>query len=370
MRNDHCLHRRLSLRLQILVLCLLFGLRLAGPAAAQPWSQLGLADESLETLAVDPTNPLILFAGHFSGGGVFRSLNGGSTWTAVNTGLTLFSGTRTSAITVDPHDPMTVYVGLSTLPNLFKSTDGGTTWSAATSGLGSGEVSAIVVDPVVIDPPAPAPVYASANGFGVAKSLDGGATWSDASSGLEDGLCDVSCILDLVIDPSQSNVLYAAAPVLSDVYKTTDSGASWTPTSAGITAETLALDPQSPQTLFVAASLGGLKKTVDGGGVWTSLDGSGGLPANASYRAITLNPAATHTVFVDGDDLMYRSDDGGLSWSLAEEGLAADFVRDLAHTGGTALAATDDGVFAAPEGLLFADGFESGDTTAWSSVTP
>ncbi len=88
------------------------------------------------------------------------------------------------------------------------------------------------------------------------------------------------------------------------------------------------------------------------------------------YRAITLNPGRTDTVFVDGGDIMYKSDDGGLSWSTAEEGLESVLVRDLAHAGSVVLAATDDGVYRAFDGLAFSDGFESGDTDLWSSTVP
>lgn len=365
-RNPLPRHPPATLPTQVFVLCLLAGgLLLPGPATAQPWTPLGLAGETLVTLTVDPTDPRVLFAGHADGGGVSRSLDGGMIWSPVNTGLGLLPTTRTTAIAVDPQDPLTVYAGLSASSNLYKSVDGGTSWTAATNGLPAGEVSAVVIDPLT-----PTTVYAGSNGFGVAKSLDGGASWSDASSGLEDGFCTVACVLDLVIDPSDSDVLYAALPVLSNVYKTTDAGASWAPTAASIQAERLILDPLSPQTLFATASLGGIEKTVDGGAVWTRLDGGGsGLPADESYRAITLNPVRPDTVFVDGNDLIYRSENGGLTWSTADAGLETVVVRSLAHTGNAVLAATDDGVYRLFDGI-FSDGFESGDTTAWSNASP
>ncbi len=341
-RNHPSRRHSTTLRFPFLAPYLLAGaLLLPGAAAPQPWSLLGLAGESLETVAVDPTNPMILFAGHADGGGVSRSVDGGATWTRVNGGLTLLPTTRTEAVAVDPLDPLTVYVGLNSQPNLYRSVDGGASWSAATAGLPAGAVTAVVIDPLN-----PATVYAGSNGFGVAKSLDGGASWSDASSGLEDGFCTVSCVLDLVLDPLDPQTLYAAVPVLSNVYKTTDGGASWAPTGASIPAEQLALDPVDPQTLLATATLGGIEKTVDGGGVWTRLDaGESGLPMAASYRGITLNPVRPDTVFVDADDFMYRSDDGGLSWWPANAGLEAVDLAELAHTGDLALAATDGGVY-------------------------
>ena len=120
--------------------------------------------------------------------------------------------------------------------------------------------------------------------------------------------------------------------------------------------------------------LGGIEKTADGGAVWQVLSDQPGLPplAISSHRAVTLNPADPDRIWLVVEDVfapapleaVYRTDDGGLSWALADDGLEGVRVRGLVHAHGWVWAATSDGVYRAFDGL-FADGFESGTTSAW-----
>ncbi len=91
------------------------------------------------------------------------STDGGTSWSAVNSGLGV------SALAIDPGNPATPYAG-TVGGGVFKSTNGG--WSAVNSGL-----TATVVFALAIDPSSPATLYAGTLGAGVFKSTDGGATW-------------------------------------------------------------------------------------------------------------------------------------------------------------------------------------------------
>ncbi|MBI4577995.1 MAG: hypothetical protein HY722_17170, partial [Planctomycetes bacterium] len=104
-----------------------------------------------------------LYAGTFAGtyeSGLFKTTDGGASWSAANTGLT---STIVRALAIDPSAPSTLYAG--TVGGVFKTTDGGAGWSAANAGLTSAFVRALV-----IDPSAPSTVYAGTEYGGVYKT--------------------------------------------------------------------------------------------------------------------------------------------------------------------------------------------------------
>lgn len=142
-------------------------------------------------LSIDPLNTATIYAAAtivgFSGDGVYKSTNGGGSWTAVN-GL---AGLRTSAVAVDPGNSSTLYVGASGL-GILKSTNGGETWASVSSGLPIGFVTSLV-----FAPGNSSTIYAA--GGGLFKSTDGGGSWSALS--LNGGLAQ--CVFDIAIDPTQ-----------------------------------------------------------------------------------------------------------------------------------------------------------------------
>src|SRR5450432_1915724 len=78
-------------------------------SAGTVWQQTnGLYGGDIRALAIDPTAPQTVYAGTFYGGGVFKSVNGGSSWNAVNTGLT---NINVSSLAIDPTTPQTIYAG-------------------------------------------------------------------------------------------------------------------------------------------------------------------------------------------------------------------------------------------------------------------
>jgi len=151
-------------------------------------------------LAVNPRNPTTLYAGTFDfpyygyGGwdyrtGVLKSTDGGAHW-----GTTDLSNTGVSVLAIDPVNPSVLYAGTSgfggypshpmTFRGLFKSIDSGTSWSAINNGLADlvGKVPSITA--LAVDPNNPNKLYAGTSGRGVFSSLDAGATWSEFNAGL------------------------------------------------------------------------------------------------------------------------------------------------------------------------------------------
>lgn len=115
---------------------------LAGVATAgvNTWTTNGPEGGDIGALAIDPRNPATLYAGT-SGGGVFKSTNGGGSWTAINTGL-ISDDVR--ALAIDPSTPATLYAAGS---GVFKSTNGGGSWTAINAGMASAFVYSLAVDP-------------------------------------------------------------------------------------------------------------------------------------------------------------------------------------------------------------------------------
>jgi hypothetical protein len=159
------------------------------------WSpaSTGLTTIDLRALEIDPATPTILYAG--TGDGVFKSTNGGGSWSAVNTGLT---NLYAQALAIDPTTPTTLYAGTYG-GGVFKSTSAGGSWSPVNTGLTSATVNALAIDPTT-----PSTLYAGTYGGGVFKSTNGGGNWVVFSTGLTNP--DVRA---LAIDPATPTTLYA-----------------------------------------------------------------------------------------------------------------------------------------------------------------
>jgi len=101
--------------------------------------------------------PTTVYAG--TNAGVFKSTNGGGSWSAVNTGLTNYTSVRVVAI--DPQTPATLY-SVTQTSGVFKSTNGGGSWNAINTDLPTLDVRALAIDPQT-----PARLYAGTFGSGV-----------------------------------------------------------------------------------------------------------------------------------------------------------------------------------------------------------
>src|SRR5262245_3779016 len=163
--RQHHLRARIRSFLPVLVLGLVsFHAR---PGAAQErWLQRGPEGGEIRSLAIDPQTPTTVFAGT-AGGGVFRSLDGGTSWAAMNVGLT---DTSVPVLAIDPQTTSIVYAGTAQ-SGVFRSTDGGATW--VQRGLSSLSVASLAIDPQTASS-----IYAGTTSGGVFHSVDGGGSWS------------------------------------------------------------------------------------------------------------------------------------------------------------------------------------------------
>ena len=245
--------------------------------------------------------------------GIYKSVDGATNWSNDNYGLlpvvspVSFPFPAASALAIHPTDTSIVYA--ATALGVFKSTNGGRTWSAMNSGLPNGAFA------LVIDPLTPSTLYAAIGSLsgdrGIYKSIDGGATWNLRSNGI------VGIELHrFAIDPVTPTTLYVGMGCClggSKIFKTTDGGDNWAPvgntTPAVVTA--LAVDPLNHTTLYAsdAATPGAVFKSTDAGATWQIL-GSITL-----VRSFAISPHTAGVVYASTDQGIFKSTDGGNSWS-------------------------------------------------------
>ncbi|HWN10271.1 MAG TPA: FG-GAP-like repeat-containing protein [Pyrinomonadaceae bacterium] len=239
-------------------------------SAGANWSLTGAARTSTapplsNAVVVDPSNPNIVYAAAVNG--VYKSTDGGSLYDIKNIG---FGVPVIQALAIDQNTPTTLYAG--TIFGIFKTTNGGDLWTEMRGGI----TSSPRVNEVVIDPSNSSIVYMGTNS-GFFKTTNGGTLWTRLTSGPMAGLQ----ISALAIDPLNPATLYAGAPFGSEIlYKSVDGGATWAASGAGLSflfgaqivkpaINTLAVDPVNPATLYAATSGGGIFKSIDSGASWT-----------------------------------------------------------------------------------------------------
>jgi photosystem II stability/assembly factor-like uncharacterized protein len=282
-----------------------------------------------------PGQPSVFYAGSV-GGGVWKTTNAGRTWFPIFDSQPIAS---IGALAVAPSNPGIVYVGtgeadmrsqISYGNGMYKSTDGGKTWTHI------GLEATRQIGKVVIDPRDPNVVLVAALGHvygpnpdrGVFRSRDGGATWQSV---LFTGN-DVGAI-DLAFDPGSSLIVYASLwntrrppwsvypPSYgpgSGLYKSTDGGANWQPLTNGLPTEGLgrigiavAAATRNRVYAIVDARQGGLFRSDDAGATWTKTSSDSRIWGRGWYFGkVVVDPKNPDLVYVSNTGV-YRSRDGG-----------------------------------------------------------
>jgi photosystem II stability/assembly factor-like uncharacterized protein len=226
---------------------------------------------------------------------------------------------RVNCVAVNPSNTNIIFAG-SASGGLWKSTNGGTTWTSNTDALGSLGVTAIVFDPNNSDIMYMATGDADAGdtySIGVLKSVDGGTTWS--TTGLNYSTSSTATIRALVAHPTNSNILLATTN--SGIYRTTNAGANWSLSSSG-TARDLEVNKTDPTIWYATKNNSGVFKSTDGGVTFSNLTGVG-LPASPPGRigiaVAASSPSTVYALYVNATDGfygLYRTTNAGASWSL------------------------------------------------------
>jgi len=285
----------------------------------------------VEALPHDPSTIYLATAS----GGIWKSTNKGTTWTPIfdDQPVSTFG-----AVAFAPSNPEILWAGTGEQNNrqstswgngVYRSLDGGTTWTYL--GLeATRHIGAVAVHP---DDPDVAYVAALGNLWspsaerGVYKTSDGGATWSRVLF-----VDTLTGVVDLVMDPSDPNTLYAAAYQRlrrawgfngggpgSGIYKTSDGGGTWRLLENGIPAGDkgrigLAIartDPRVLNAIVEHAEDAGVYRTEDGGATWELVNDLN--PRPMYYSHIYIDPTNEDRVYVLATSF-YKSEDGGRSF--------------------------------------------------------
>ncbi len=295
----------------------------------------------LTDLAVDPKNPGVYYV-TAAAGGVWKTINGGTTFNPVFDGQTSSS---IGCVAVDPNDPFTVWVGTGENNSqrsvgygdgVYKSSDGGKNWENV--GLKNSEhIAKILIHPNdsrVVYVAAQGPLWAPGGDRGLYKTTDGGKTWNQVLK-----ISENTGVTDVVMDPRNPEVLYAAAYQRrrhvwtlidggpeSAIYKSSNGGADWKKLESGLPKEEmgrigLAISPAAPDSVYAvieaANKAGGFFRSEDAGGNWEKR--SDYVPSGPMYYqeifADPQNPDRVYSV----DTWLQITEDGGKTFRRVGE---------------------------------------------------
>ncbi len=249
-----------------------------------------------------------LYAGT-TGQGVWRSVNGG-VWTQTTD---VFAGATILSVAVQPNNPMSVLA--ATPAGIFRSTDGGTTWSEPGGGLPTQSVIDLAYSPF------DSQLVLGAGQQRIFQSSNGGQSWTSSNIGTAN-------ILRVVFDPGDANRVYFVSNS-GIVYRNPTGGALSPVNGFGQTSATaLAVDPASSDRLLAVSETLGVLRSENRGVSW--VNASAGLPIGFTYvlAAISSEPGRFLAGF-NGTGV-FATEDKGTSWSLSSNGLTAATVRALA----------------------------------------
>ncbi|RME69908.1 MAG: hypothetical protein D6784_17575, partial [Chloroflexi bacterium] len=283
-----------------------------------PWGKLAIDASSLIALVIDPSNPATLYAPTWNA--VLKSTDGGSSWEPMMNGL---SANRTvDVVAIDPTDRNRLYAGIG--ETLVVSTDGGKNWSSEEigEGLGLSRLYHIVVDPFNPDI-----IFVGGEGAGIYRSTDRGRTFQqlpfDAGKGT----------YGLAAHPTKPNVYLAGINRAEAGIIRTENGWDFVSVSNGLVYggadsaySAITFAPSNPNIVYAGSGFEsdrdakGMYKSVDGGLTWTAINN--GLKINTAtgyphyVKAIAVHPTNPNIVLAATGSGLYKTVDGGQTWQL------------------------------------------------------
>jgi photosystem II stability/assembly factor-like uncharacterized protein len=262
----------------------------------------GLTSRAPRSIAFDPQDPKLVYAGSFTGGGLYRSRDHGRHWER-----RLFGSSKiyVAGVTVDPVDHSVYVSTFRSGDGIWKSADFGETFTRidrAPGGLPNDFLS-LSGRGITVDPQHHQTVFFAGNS-GIWRSTDAGVSWINV---------DQTPSLSVTVDPVESNIVYAGTFV--GVLKSVDGGTSFVSQSDGLpdgfqTARTgsVQVDPRNHNVLYVAFEGAGVFKSMNGGDSWAAINT--GLD-DLGVFGIALDSDSPDILYVSTNSSVYKTSSGG-----------------------------------------------------------
>lgn len=305
-----------------------------------------LPNRQVTVIATHPSRPDVVWAGTQQSfrrltPGIYKSVNRGTTWRFSSAGIF-----DLCAMSLD-FDPVTPGVLWATCFGVYRSADGGATWTERSGNLPGFEN--FFVDELRVDPHDPQTLWAGTN-RGVYVSEDGGATWEARRDGLHAPGAPTPFVQVIALRLAPSNPVVAYAADLARLFRTVDAGRHWTllaslpPLSYRLL--DVLVDPRDPDVVFVAG--GEVRVSRDGGATWDRVPVGNGT---SIFRALAADPRNPDVLYAGGEEGVFRSTDGGHAWQLVAA-IPITWQGDLAVSPAGGVWAGDiGGIYFSPDGV-------------------
>jgi photosystem II stability/assembly factor-like uncharacterized protein len=290
--------------------------------AGNNWSRIGTVNDNVYSLAVDPVNANIVYAGGVNY--MNRSTNGGTSWTQLTLPTYHWYVYETK---IHPTIPTTIMAACYIYANNYyhmgflKSTNSGTNWTSETLTVDTSYAYSLAIDPTN-----PNNVYVGGYRYAssvytptVFKSTDGGNNF--ALTGSFSGT--PYYVYSVAVHQTNSNYVYAGT--LYGVYRSTDGGATWAQASTGNYNYSISTTPVNANLLY-SGGYGIIYRSTDAGATWAS--SSTGL-AGYAFNGLAASRTVATRVYAANNTDYYRSTDAGVTWAFAHNGLNAAPVNTM-----------------------------------------
>lgn len=302
---------------------------------------------SIGAIAVAPSDENVLYVGTGEhairgqsstyGDGMYRSTDQGRTWTRI--GLT--ASRQISAVRVHPQNPDVVYVAVqgdrwqgTSERGIYRSTDGGTTWTQLLKGMnatsGASDLSMDATNPRILyaafwdHQRTPWMVRSGGTGSGIWKSTDGGDTWTRLSEGLPKLMGKIG----VAVSAANPDRVYAIVEAENGgLYRSDDAGKSWRLMTGDRLIQTrswyymhISADPKNVDVVWISNAP--LLKSIDGGRTFATVPATHG-----DNHGVWINPHDPRYLINANDGGASISLDGGKSWSTQDNQPTAQFYH-------------------------------------------
>ena len=302
---------------------------------------------SVGAIAVAPSDPNVIYVGMGEesirgqsstyGDGVYRSTDQGRSWANVGLGATR----QISAVRVHPADPDVVYVAAqgdrwkgTAERGIYRSRDGGATWTLVLKGVnafsGASDLTMDATNPRILyatfwdHQRTPWQVRSGGDGSGIWKSIDGGDSWTRLTTGLPALMGKIG----ISVSPADPDRVYAIVEAeRGGLYRSDDAGKTWARLSEDRLIQTrswyymkVTADPKNADVVWVMNSP--VLKSIDGGRTFRVIQATHG-----DNHQIWINPLDTRAMINSNDGGASISLDGGTSWSSQDNQPTAQFYH-------------------------------------------